>query len=189
MNLYSCMKEQLQEQNYVNKKQWDLSRLLRNTVFLLSIRTFNVGHFRNNFILRWLSSAALMMEAVSNSETSASFYETSRCNVLQDSPLHTRRRENLISHHFALFLIFNFFFWISDFHYGYSFNITYLDTENEIICSETWALSCFQIFLRLGLVPGLKFRSLYTSIQPASGPTAQIAPWPPPFLGFLITQN
>jgi hypothetical protein len=39
----------------------------------------------------------LMTEAVSISETSVSFYETTRRNIPADSHLHTRRRENLKS--------------------------------------------------------------------------------------------
>jgi hypothetical protein len=38
-----------------------------------------------------------MMEAVSACETSAIFYETTRENILQDSYLYTRRRENMKS--------------------------------------------------------------------------------------------
>jgi hypothetical protein len=37
------------------------------------------------------------MEAASTSETSADFYQTTRCNDPKDSHLHTRRRENLKS--------------------------------------------------------------------------------------------
>jgi hypothetical protein len=40
---------------------------------------------------------ALMMEAVSISETSVNFYQTIRRNIPEDSCLHTRRRENLRS--------------------------------------------------------------------------------------------
>jgi hypothetical protein len=36
-----------------------------------------------------------MMEVVSTSETSASFYETTRRHIPEDRRLHTRRRENL----------------------------------------------------------------------------------------------
>jgi hypothetical protein len=39
--------------------------------------------------------SALMMEAASTSETSANFYQTTRRNNPEDSPLDTRRRENL----------------------------------------------------------------------------------------------
>jgi hypothetical protein len=42
----------------------------------------------------------LMMEAVSSSETSASIYKTTWCNVPQDSHLHTYCRENLKSHRY-----------------------------------------------------------------------------------------
>jgi hypothetical protein len=42
----------------------------------------------------------LMMEAVSTSETSVSFYQTIRRNNPEDSHLHTRRRESLRSHFF-----------------------------------------------------------------------------------------
>jgi hypothetical protein len=37
--------------------------------------------------------------AISTSETSVNFYHTIRRNIPEDSHLHTRRRENLISHH------------------------------------------------------------------------------------------
>jgi hypothetical protein len=38
------------------------------------------------------------MEAVSFSESSVSVYQTTQCNIPEDSHLHTRRRENLRSH-------------------------------------------------------------------------------------------
>jgi hypothetical protein len=41
---------------------------------------------------------ALMMEAVSSSETSVNIYQATRRNILEDSKLHNRRRENLNSH-------------------------------------------------------------------------------------------
>jgi hypothetical protein len=41
---------------------------------------------------------ALMMEAVINSETSVSFYQTIRRNIPEDSHLHTRRQEILKYH-------------------------------------------------------------------------------------------
>jgi hypothetical protein len=44
------------------------------------------------------SLIAPMMEAVSTSETSAKFYETTRRNIPEDSHLLLRRRENLKSH-------------------------------------------------------------------------------------------
>jgi hypothetical protein len=40
----------------------------------------------------------LMMEAVSTSETSVSFYLTTRRNIQEDNHLHTRHHENLQSH-------------------------------------------------------------------------------------------
>jgi hypothetical protein len=40
----------------------------------------------------------LMMEAASTSETSVNVYQTTRCNIPEDSRLHIRRRENLKSH-------------------------------------------------------------------------------------------
>jgi hypothetical protein len=39
-----------------------------------------------------------MMEAVSTSETSVNFYETTRRNIAEGGHIHTRRRENLKSH-------------------------------------------------------------------------------------------
>jgi hypothetical protein len=51
---------------------------------------------------RWLSSGmliiALMMEAVSTSETSGIFYQTTRHNIPEDSHLHTCCCENLKSY-------------------------------------------------------------------------------------------
>jgi hypothetical protein len=41
---------------------------------------------------------ALMMEAVSTSETSVNFHKTTRCNIPEGCHLHNRRRENLKSH-------------------------------------------------------------------------------------------
>jgi hypothetical protein len=40
----------------------------------------------------------LMMKAVNSSETLVNFYQTTRCNIPEDSHLHTRRRENMKSH-------------------------------------------------------------------------------------------
>jgi hypothetical protein len=39
-----------------------------------------------------------MEEAVNPCETPVNFYQTTRCNIPEDSHLHTRRRENLKSH-------------------------------------------------------------------------------------------
>jgi hypothetical protein len=47
---------------------------------------------------------ALMMEAVCTSETSLNFYGTTRRNIAEDGPLHTRRRENLKSQGKYLFI-------------------------------------------------------------------------------------
>jgi hypothetical protein len=44
------------------------------------------------------SIIVLMIEAVSTSETSVNFYQTTWRNIPEDSHLHTRRRENLKSH-------------------------------------------------------------------------------------------
>jgi hypothetical protein len=46
---------------------------------------------------------ALMIEAVSTSETSVNFYETSRSSILEGCHLHTRSRENFKSHRFKVF--------------------------------------------------------------------------------------
>jgi hypothetical protein len=39
-----------------------------------------------------------MVEAVSTFETSVNFYQTTRCNIPEDSYINIRRRENLKSH-------------------------------------------------------------------------------------------
>jgi hypothetical protein len=49
-------------------------------------------------------SQVLMMEAVNSSETSVNICQTTRCNILEDGHLHTRRRENLKSHHVVCWL-------------------------------------------------------------------------------------
>jgi hypothetical protein len=48
-------------------------------------------------IYRSFRLIALMMEAVSTSETSVNFYQTTGRNAPEDSHLHIRRRENLKS--------------------------------------------------------------------------------------------
>jgi hypothetical protein len=56
-----------------------------------------------------LAIIALMTEAVSISETSVNFYQTTRRNIPEDIHLHTRRRENLKSQR-----TFNFKYKITD---------------------------------------------------------------------------
>jgi hypothetical protein len=51
-----------------------------------------------HLILRAPITFALIMEVVNTSETSDSFYETTRRNIPEDSHLHIRRRENLKCH-------------------------------------------------------------------------------------------
>jgi hypothetical protein len=48
--------------------------------------------------VRTASIIALMMEAVRTSETSVNIYLTTRHYIPEDSELHTRRRQNRISH-------------------------------------------------------------------------------------------
>jgi hypothetical protein len=43
-----------------------------------------------------------MMQAASTSETSENLYQSTRRNNLEDSPLHTRRRENLKSNFYDI---------------------------------------------------------------------------------------
>jgi hypothetical protein len=45
-----------------------------------------------------LKITTVMMETVSISETSANFYQTTRRNIVEDSHLYTRYRENLKFH-------------------------------------------------------------------------------------------
>jgi hypothetical protein len=51
------------------------------------------------------SVIALMMEAVSTSQTSANFYQTTRRNIPEDSHLHIRRRKKLKSHKHSLVVV------------------------------------------------------------------------------------
>jgi hypothetical protein len=53
---------------------------------------------------------AMMMEAVSTSETSVNCYQTTRRNIPEDSHLHTRRRENLKSHLIFLLPVYSYSF-------------------------------------------------------------------------------
>jgi hypothetical protein len=46
----------------------------------------------------WLTELVVVMEAGGSSETLVSFYQTTWCNVLEDSHLHTHCHENLKSH-------------------------------------------------------------------------------------------
>jgi hypothetical protein len=46
---------------------------------------------------------ALIMEAISTSETSVNFYQITRRNIPEDSHLHTRCRDNLKSHFVRFF--------------------------------------------------------------------------------------
>jgi hypothetical protein len=46
-----------------------------------------------------------MMEAARTSETSVNFYQNTRRNNLEDSRLHTSRRDNLKSYYEALLLL------------------------------------------------------------------------------------
>jgi hypothetical protein len=52
--------------------------------------------FRGAYCLH--HQGALVMEALSTSETSVDFYHTARRNIPEESHLHAHRRENLISH-------------------------------------------------------------------------------------------
>jgi hypothetical protein len=61
-------------------------------------------HFRGAYCLHH-QGELLMMEAVSTSETSVNFYETTLPNIPEDRYLHTRRRKNPKYH--KVFYIFN----------------------------------------------------------------------------------
>jgi hypothetical protein len=56
-------------------------------------------HPTASVIRAMIQAVDLMMEAVSVSETSVNFYQTTRRIISEDSHLHTRRRENLKSHY------------------------------------------------------------------------------------------
>jgi hypothetical protein len=53
--------------------------------------------FKGAYCLQLRELFTLVMEAGSTSETSVNFYQTTRRNILEDSHLHTRRRESLKS--------------------------------------------------------------------------------------------
>jgi hypothetical protein len=63
--------------------------------------------FRGDYYLHHHGDDDLMMEAISTSETSADFYQTTRHNIPDDSNLYSSRRENLKSHQNQLFWIFS----------------------------------------------------------------------------------
>jgi hypothetical protein len=50
------------------------------------------------FFLHYQGDECLMMEAASTSETSANFFQTTWCGIVEDSNLYTRHRENQKSH-------------------------------------------------------------------------------------------
>jgi hypothetical protein len=64
--------------------------LVRPTFCLVRPAPISQPTFRERLI-------ALMMEAVSTSETSVNFYETTRCNIPEDRHLRSSRRQNLKS--------------------------------------------------------------------------------------------
>jgi hypothetical protein len=70
-----------------------------------------------NITIAKLAVIALMMEAVSTSETSVNFYQSTRRNNSEVSHLHTRCRENLKSHnhYYGLILVFVKLVWSSRF--------------------------------------------------------------------------
>jgi hypothetical protein len=59
----------------------------------------------NMFTMFKGSLIAMMVEAVSTSEMSVNFYDTTRRNIPEDNQLHTRRRENLKSHSNILYVL------------------------------------------------------------------------------------
>jgi hypothetical protein len=65
---------------------------------------------------------ALMMKAVSTSEMSVHIYQTTRRNVLEDSHLHTCRRENLKS--YIVINIYTFFDFPVPYFYLYLVNLS-----------------------------------------------------------------
>jgi hypothetical protein len=85
-------------------KVWDLSpRLLSPcglplppTCLFVTVNEAR-SYFASTIVSQKLTTA-LMMEAVSTSETPVNFYKTTRCNIPDDSHLHTSRRDNLKSH-------------------------------------------------------------------------------------------
>jgi hypothetical protein len=73
--------------------RWLSSGLLRRLDWY---KFTNVSEVLSASIITTIS--ALMMKAVSTSETSVNLYQTTRRNNPENSHLHTRRRENLKSH-------------------------------------------------------------------------------------------
>jgi hypothetical protein len=85
-----------------DKLQHTLSLKLKMALFcdVASCSLVDTGRrFRGAYCLHQLGTLpwALLMEAVSTSETSVSMYQTARHNTPEDSHLHIRRRENLKS--------------------------------------------------------------------------------------------
>jgi hypothetical protein len=67
-----------------------------------SLQPFSIHYlFKLSFIVTSINRAiiALMMEAVSHSETSANFYQTTWRNIPEECHLHNRRCEDLKCHH------------------------------------------------------------------------------------------
>jgi hypothetical protein len=60
-------------------------------VALCSLVEINL-HFRGAYCLHYKAIIAIMMEAARNSETSVSFYQTTRCNILSSAAMRPSQR-------------------------------------------------------------------------------------------------
>jgi hypothetical protein len=65
---------------------------------LIKVLPCPTGSHTSNQLLVHSKLIALMMKAASTSKTPVSFYQTTWCNIPEDSHLHTRCHENLKSH-------------------------------------------------------------------------------------------
>jgi hypothetical protein len=80
------------------------SRILNaNTLKPVRFEVFTAANMK--MAVFWVvETCSLMLETASTSETSVSFYQTTRRNNPGDSHFHTRRRENLIFYISILFM-------------------------------------------------------------------------------------
>jgi hypothetical protein len=70
----------------------------QNTPYLVILPLLKCKFLLDCLCTFTVSIITLMMEAVSSSETSVNIYQTTQCNIPEESHLHTNHSENLKSH-------------------------------------------------------------------------------------------
>jgi hypothetical protein len=79
--------------------------IVTNYMLIFLPRTSSVSKLEDSACCLHHQGDALMIEAVSTSETSVNFYQITRYNNLEDSHVHSIRRENPKSHSLCDYLV------------------------------------------------------------------------------------